>query len=134
MRNLRNTGRRGFILTELIIVLIASMFLMPIGLSALKVLKPMISFREEVQDAIALTQLKHILIVSEDFAADGNLSFIYHREPCVLRTVNNHLILSPGTQIFLSEIDSAVFENRNGIITLTYERNGRTYVRPLVHT
>lgn len=128
----RGGRRRGFILTELIIVLTGVMFLMPAAVSCLRVLMPAVAFREEVQDEIALTQLKHILIVSGDFQTGSSLSFIYHGEPYVLRTVNRHLILSPGTQIFLSEIDSASFEDRGGIITLIYERNGKEYIRPLV--
>ena len=127
-------SRSGFFTAELIIVLWACLFLMPAALSCLKLLIPLTEFSEEIQDEIALCQLRHILIVSDGFmVSPQEVRFVYHEEENVLRFVNRHLILSPGTQIFLSDISGIGFRESGGILMLKYTRDGRETERVLVH-
>ncbi len=132
MRHMRN--RSGFFTFELIFVLSACMFLMPAAFACLKLLIPLTEFSEEIQDEIALCQLRHNLIVSDSFRiTPQEVHFIYHEEENVLRYVNHHLILSPGTQIFLSDISGIVFSGSGEILVLKYSREGRETERVLVH-
>ncbi len=132
MRHMRN--RSGFFTFELIFVLSACLFLMPAAFTCLKLLIPLTGFMEEIQDEIALCQLRHILIVSDSFTVTPQeVRFIYHEEENVLRFVNRHLILSPGTQIFLSDISGIGFSESGGLLILKYSRDGRETERVLVH-
>jgi len=77
-----------------------------------------------------MTDLRKILMLSYDLENNGDsLSFIYKNDDYELYQTNNRLILKPGTQIILNDIDSAEFINKNGCIYLIYETNGKTYER-----
>ena len=130
----RRRWRSGIISGRLIISLIICLTMLPVTISAMKLLGKQLVFREEVQDEIALAQLRHILIVSDEFICYGNeLHFLYQCEYSRLYAVNHHLILSPGTRIYLSDIDAVSFRMDEGLVCIRYERNGKEYDRILVH-
>lgn len=127
-------SRSGYFTYELIFVLWACCMLMPVAFSCMKLLIPLTEFREDIQDEIALCQLRHILIASEDFSVSSQeVHFTYHEEENVLRFVNRHLILSPGTQIFLSDISGIAFNATGDILKVKYFRDDRETERVLVH-
>ena len=112
------------ILEQLLLSLAALMLLAPTINLILSLQLKMAAFDESVQDEIAISQLRRILNSAEDFqVSHAQLSFAYHEETCWLYCVNGHLILTPGTQIFLSEIDSAFFTQRGHEISVVWTRN-----------
>lgn len=132
----RDTGRHagGFVIEQLLIVLIIVGLLVPITVSALKVAEKTLTFTEEIQDEIALSQLRKIMMIGDEYQIRTDcLQFEYQGEDSEISLVNRHLILQPGTQIFLSEIDNAAFLERDGVIMMQYARGERHYERALVH-
>ncbi len=128
------TGDRGTILGQFLISTAVLLVLAPCITLILLIQLNALSFDESVQDEIALAQLRRILAVSEDADVSGHtMSFTYHCERNMLYETNGHLILTPGTQIFLSDIDSASFRRDGHEIRIVYSRSGKEYVRVLTH-
>jgi hypothetical protein len=114
-------------------MLLAGM-LVPVAASCIVLLPQMIEFTEDVQDETALYQLRRIGMMAYDpSVASSSLTFTYRDKEWILHQVNDHLILQPGTQIFLSSIDSASFEERNGVIYIVYQRGNTIRHTPLMH-
>ena len=60
-----------------------------------------------------------------------SLSFIYQNKQFTLSNVNDKMLLQPGTQIFLYDIDDLRFESKGDTIYVLYERNNKKYERAL---
>jgi hypothetical protein len=124
----------GYILEDLLIVMILTAFLIPVIAVSLQVSGKSLHFTETVQDEIAMAQMKKILILSEHYdCSAGTLLFEYQGDPAQMVFMNRHLIMKPGTQIFLSDLDEAVFFERNEMIYLSYRRNETEMTRCLIH-
>ena len=120
--------RRGFILADFLLSLSVLMILMPVTLLAVRTVSASLRFDEEVQDEIALAQMRRIILLSYDAEpSGGDLRITYQGDDMRFTFLNKRVILQPGTQIFISQIDSASFHNEGGILYLRYERNGKTY-------
>lgn len=84
----------------------------------------------EINDEIALMQLRELMLISYDvYVNTSSVDFIYKNKDFKLSNVNNKLILQPGTQIFLNDIDDLCFEERNGCIYVLYRRENNNYER-----
>ena len=55
------------------------------------------------------------------------ISFQRQHEEMRLRLVNQNLIIQPGTQIFLMDIESAMFYLENDSVILRYVRKNQEY-------
>jgi hypothetical protein len=78
--------------------------------------------------------MRKILMIGDQYQVrTDSLSFVYQGDDAVFEWSNDHLILHPGTQIFLSEIDNAAFLERDGAILMQYARGEKHYERILVH-
>ena len=123
----------GSIMTEFMISMLIVVSFLPIAMNSILVISKSIGFSEEIQDEIALAQLRRILVIGYNFKNRGNqLEFTYQGKEVVLSYKNNHLLLSPGTQIFLSEIDSCIFEEEGKLLKCIYERKEKIYEKVLV--
>lgn len=84
----------------------------------------------EINDEIALAQLREQMLIAYDmYVTSDQINFIYKNKDFKLSLVNGKLILQPGTQIYLADIDDLRFETRNGCVYVIYERNNKTYER-----
>ena len=84
--------------------------------------------RTPLQDQIALVQLRHYLAVAYDIELQPTMiSFQRQHEEMRLRFVNQNLIIQPGTQIFLMNIESAMFYLENDSVILRYVRENQEY-------
>ncbi len=83
---------------------------------------------DQINDEIAISQLREQMLICYDlkFSRDV-LRFRYKNDDFRLSLVNNMLLLQPGTQIYLNDVDSLYFEKRNGCIYVVYERDGKEY-------
>ncbi len=119
--------KRGFIVEQLIFSLfICSMFLM-ILVNLFSVLSKVSLYRDEFQDEISLAQLRRVMNVCYDKSIQSNqVSCRYKGETVKLTSNDNHLYLSPGTWIFLSNVDDVSFFEKNGMLFLTYKRENFT--------
>ena len=88
-----------------------------------------------INDDISIAQLRRILLISYDLNSHGDsLNFIYKNKDFSLSMVNGKLILQPGTQIFLNDVDEVHFENEYGVYKLIYFRKGKEYEKVLCQT
>ena len=86
----------------------------------------------EVYDELSLMQLRESLLISYDlvFGTD-ELSFILHNREFSLALVGDKLIMKPGTQIFLANVDELHFLERNGVIYVCYRRDEKDFERAI---
>ena len=132
MRFQPSQRKSGFTLLEVLLSLFCASMCIPILLMAITLLTKEVSFSELIQDEIALSQLRHICNVAEDYAfEDTSLSFTYHNERYYLSLKNNHVILQPGTQIFFNHVDRTTFYQIADCIYIQFERGTHSYVRLL---
>lgn len=81
-----------------------------------------------LQDQIALVQLRHYLAVAYDIELQPTMiSFQRQHEEMRLSVVNQNLIVQPGTQIFLMDIETAIFYLEGDSVMLRYVRDNQEY-------
>ena len=86
----------------------------------------------EVSDELALAELREILLISYDMNVYyDSLNFIYQNKEFTLSMVNRKMLLQPGTQIYLNDIDELHFETKGNTIYVMYERNDKKYERAI---
>ena len=126
-------SRAGFVLSDFLAALCVVVLMVPLMTMCLGVLKGSLVFDERLQDEIALLQLRKILLISYDIEVSPQvLSFRYQARDMRLSLVNRRLIIQPGTQIFLSEIDGASFLEKDGMIEVIYSRDEQEYEKVLI--
>ena len=120
----RTFGRRthGYIIEQLLISLAVCAFLVPVAASILAILIRSVSADTAAMDETAITQLRHVIAVSDEFETDGaELQFTHHGSRQRLHLVNGNLVLtSPGTQIFLTRLSDVSFSIEGELIYLRY--------------
>ncbi len=128
-------ANRGSALTEILLVMfIASLMMAPV-VSAIRLVPRFLTFQEDVQDEIALAQVRRILMLSYKVENNGStLAYTYQEREFRLSMVNGNLIIQPGTQMILPEISEAYFESEGEVIYVVYTREGKERKAPLVHT
>ncbi len=106
--------------------------LLPLGMTAMGFVSKIAFDYNEVNDEIALCQLREDLLISYDMEYSRDvLRFTYEGKSFRLSQVNRMLVLQPGTQIFLYDIDDLHFEKRGTMIYVLYRRKGKEYERIL---
>ena len=110
--------------------LIITCTMLPITVQAFRFTSNIKFEYNEINDEIALMQLREILLIAYDMNIySDELNFRYKNKDFSLSLVNNKLLLQPGTQIFLNDVDNIVFKTKNDFIYVEYERNNETYER-----
>ncbi|MBQ2658578.1 MAG: hypothetical protein IJF87_08435 [Erysipelotrichaceae bacterium] len=111
-----------------LIGLIVTAALLPLFLLAFRYVTEIGFDYDQINDEIAISQLREQMLICYDlkFSRDV-LRFRYKNDDFRLSLVNNMLLLQPGTQIYLNDVDSLYFEKRNGCIYVVYERDGKKY-------
>lgn len=83
---------------------------------------------QEINDEIALYKLRKTYLLSYNQEINNDsIVFMYNDKYFELSNSNNHLILKPGSQIYLEDIDRISFFEENGCIMLEYQRGNKTY-------
>lgn len=116
-----------------LIGLIVTAALLPLFLLAFRYVTEIGFDYDQINDEIAISQLREQMLICYDlkFSRDV-LRFRYKNDDFRLSLVNNMLLLQPGTQIYLNDVDSLYFEKRNGCIYVVYERDGEEYEQVIV--
>lgn len=126
---------RGSALTEVLLVMLVATLMMAPVVSAMRLVPRFLSFQEEVQDEIALVQMRRILMLSYKVENEGStLAYTYQEREFRLSLVNGNLIIQPGTQMILTDISQAHFESAGEVIYVVYTRENKERKAPLVHT
>jgi hypothetical protein len=108
--------------------------LMPVCTLSIAVLCRQTSFDHQIQDEIALTQLRRMLIVADSLEISGaELNMEYQGEIRCLQMVNSNLIMKPGTLIFLPQIEDCRFRKEGNVFLLSWQRSGVTQERAIAY-
>ena len=117
------SGNRGITYGRTLIALLITLTILPLAISIFSFvanIKPNYNLLNE----LALIDLRRRLLIAYDLNIEENrLEFINNGETNYLYYVNDKLILSPGTQIYLNDVKDVYFNLENGVIYLNYITN-----------
>lgn len=118
--------RQGSLLIDCLITLLVLVSLLSLINDFLRVQRSKLIF-DKLQDEVSLSQLRRSLLLAKDFClSENNLQFRINDEVKELELVNHKLILRPGVQIFLENIDQISFVNEGNKWYLLYWQNDRS--------
>ena len=103
-----HAGRDGYVIQDFLLTLLIVVVMAQILTSAVALAIRSMQYGQDVQDEIALAQLRRILIISDDFRTDGSALYFVNQ----------------GTQIMLVDVDSVSFLEEGNLIRCIYERKG----------
>ena len=108
------------------------MIFLPLSSLALKYVSRIDYDYSQINDEIAIYQLRELLLIAYDMhISNDEINFTYQDKTFRLSLVNGRLLLQPGTQIYLDEIDNLYFEESSGLIYINYEKNNKQYQKVL---
>ena len=122
------SNRKGFALVEVLVAILTVCICIPILVSVISLMHTSLKDRTSLQDQIALVQLRRYLAVAYDIELlPSSLTFQRQHEEMRLSVVNQNLIVQPGTQMFLMDIEAALFYLEEDSVMLRYVRNHQEY-------
>ena len=122
------SNRKGFALVEVLVAILTVCICIPIIVSVISLMRTSLKDRAFLQDQIALIQLRRYLAVAYEIELlPSSLTFQRQHEEMRLSVVNQNLIVQPGTQMFLMDIEAALFYLEEDSVMLRYVRNHHEY-------
>ena len=122
------SNRKGFALVEVLVAVLTVCICIPIMVSVISLMRTSLKDRTSLQDQIALVQLRRYLAVAYDIELlPSSLTFRRQHEEMRLSVVNQNLIVQPGTQMFLMDIEAALFYLEGDSVMLRYVRDNQEY-------
>ena len=119
-------------LTRMLLALLVTVMMLPLSSLSFRYVAEMNYDYNGINDEIALYQLREILLIAYDVDVSADhIAFFYQNDEFRLSLVNRKLILQPGTQIYLNDIDMLYFYERNNCICIHYERQDKSYDKVL---
>ncbi|MGN1405321.1 MAG: hypothetical protein ACI4WM_03560 [Erysipelotrichaceae bacterium] len=118
----------GFISVRTVVALCIVMSVMPIAVSSIELLSKIEERYDLINDELCLYRLRRILLIAYDVEIDDCvMSFVYKDSERQLSLVNGRLVMTPGYQMFLNDVDSLYFRENDGCIELVYEKDNKEY-------
>ncbi len=118
--------KKGYTLKEMVLAINICLIMLPILLISMIKLNDLKYYYDDISGNISIMQLRKILLISYDIeVSNDNLHFSYQNKECDLYLTNNHLIMSPGTQVIYENIDDVRFYINNSSIYLEIERDNK---------
>ena len=119
----RRRNKTGSILMDMLLTLVIVSFFIPIALSSFNIFSQVERFPFEVQDQIALMQLRRFLNGCHIVSVDKKELICENDKTWYLRASAQNLYLGDGTIIVLQQIDDMYFEVVHQKIWLLYKRD-----------
>ncbi len=118
------SGNRGITYGRTLIALLITLTILPLAISIFSFVANIKPNYNLLNNELALIDLRRRLLIAYDLNIEENrLEFINNGETNYLYYVNDKLILSPGTQIYLNDVKDVYFSKENGVIYLNYITN-----------
>ena len=118
------SGNRGFTYGRTLMALLITLTILPLAISIFSFVANIKPNYNLLNNELALIDLRRRLLIAYDLNIEENrLEFINNGETNYLYYVNDKLILSPGTQIYLNDVKDVYFSKENGVIYLNYITN-----------
>ena len=114
----------GFVSLRTVVALCIIMTVMPIAVTSVELLCKIEERYDLVNDELCLYRLRRMLLIAYDTYTDGStMNFIYKDSERQLSLINGRLLMTPGYQMFLDDIDSLYFMENEGC----YEKDKKEY-------
>ena len=115
-------------LTRLILALLITLTILPLCSETFNLVSNINFDYNEVNDELALVDLRRIMLLAYDLDVRyDEINFIYQDKDYSLAMNNNNLVLSPGYQLFIADVDELYFEIRNNCVYVIYQRKNKNY-------
>lgn len=125
--------RRGFISINTLVAFIVTLSIIPLAVSVISSVANINITYTEANDELALLDLRRKLLIAYDVNNRGNsLDFIYDNDNYELSLINNRLVLTPGYQMFLDDVDYVEFIEEGNSIYIRYGRKNKEYKTPII--
>ena len=119
-------------LIRTIVSLLIIMIFLPLSSLCLNYVSKIDYDYSEINDEIAIYQLRELLLIAYDLRIyNDEINFTYQDKTFTLSLVNGRLLLQPGTQIYLDEVDNLYFTEASNLIYLNYEKKNKQYQKVL---
>lgn len=118
----------GFVSIRLVAALCIIMAVIPIAVTAVELVTGINERYDLINDELCLYRLRRMLLIAYDVKADNDMmSFIYKDSTRQLSLINGRLVMTPGYQMFLDDVDSLYFRENGGCIEAVYEKENKEY-------
>ena len=112
-----------------------TILMLPLSITSLKFVSNISFDYDQINDEISICQLRELLLIAYDMQVhDDTLIFRYQNKIFRLSKINEYLLLQPGSQIYLNNVDSLYFKEMNNCIYVVYEKNNKTYEKIITST
>jgi prepilin-type N-terminal cleavage/methylation domain-containing protein len=123
-------SRNGYTLLETMIALMISGLIFLCIYQVIQMMSYIDFYDQRLQDINGLLQLKQALNLGSNIEVSSNeIEYDFKENHFTIGLINNRLIIQPGTNILILDIDNIEFiEDDQGLIII-YQRNDRIYHR-----
>ena len=105
-----------------------------ISLSSFRLIKFYKYEDQDIQDEIACIQLTRILSIASNIEINNDeVSFISNNKTWNIKNINGNLVLQPGTQFILIDIENVSFQKESAVLYISYKRGDKEYRRALIN-
>ncbi len=126
----KNLNKKGFTLIECLFSLFLFSFSILLMCQITSYINKATFYDQDIQDINGLLQIKQHLNLATNLLIDSDqLTYDYKDKQFTLRVINNNLVIQPGTNIVLLDIDSIeFFEEEGGLyMRFTRRKNNKCY-------
>jgi len=126
--NVVKYGNKGSIELSTLLALMIALMMLPIALSIFKFSANYEYDYQEIEDEIVLYKLRKVYLLSYDQEIKSEeISFVYDNKTWNLSYINGHLLLKPGSLIYLDNIEYAEFYEYGDLLYVHYKRGDKEY-------
>jgi len=126
--------KMGYTLIECLIALMILCLASSIYLNTMKTLKKLTINTDRIQDINGIHQLSLFLALASDMEVNSDQISYYYKDECfMISLVNDKLIIQPGTNILLLNIDMIEFYQEEDQIILVYKRDNKEMRRVIYY-
>ncbi len=124
MRKITSVSIKAYTLLECLLALIIASYIFLAVNSVFTIVMNLSADTQFSQDLLSLQQFRLILACAEDLdIKEDEITYRYDDNNWEVYVVNRHLIVTPGTQIVLEDIDFCEFVNEGNNYYVVYGRN-----------
>ncbi len=120
--------KNGMIMTNFLVTLLTFMISINVIFSCMNIISKHNFYEENLQDLIGLSQLSRYLILADEIKIENNcIYFKYLDKDMKVDVVNKNLIIQPGTQFVIVNVDYLNFYIENNLLYIEYKRNKNNF-------
>lgn len=125
---MKKLKRNGFTLIEALLALFITSFVSLLGCMLMRCALHFAHMDVDTQNQFAVLQLRRELAQSNDLKIESDcLSYILNHEKKVLYFDKHRIVKSPGYEIYMEQIDEAIFYKKEDGYYVWFKKKNKTY-------